>query len=304
MTIPRSRQICLEQTRYYHCMSRCVRRAYLCGRDSTSGRNYEYRRQWIEDRLAFLASLFAIDLVAYAIMQNHYHVVIRVDQRKASQWSDKEVHRRWGSLFRVPPELDTGPFIPLWRERLCSISWFMRCANEPIARKANAEDKCSGRFWEGRFRLQALLDDLALYKCMVYVDLNPVRAGNVLVPELSTHTSIRARIDGRDSHLVPFVDQRTDLVEPLPLQRAEYLGLVDWTGRLVRPGKRGHIPSHLPVLLKRIRITEAHWRREIRHYGKWYYRAVGSINALEAYCAHLRQRWLKGMSHSRSKLTI
>lgn len=235
-------------------------------------------------------------------MQNHYHVVIRVDAKRASDWSDEEVCRRWGALFNVPPELDTRPFIPVWRERLFSISWFMRCANEPIARKANAEDECSGRFWEGRFRLQALLDDPALYKCMVYVDLNPVRAGIVEVPELSTHTSVRARIDRRDSHLVAFVDQGTELHEPLPLRRDEYLELVDWTGRLVRPDKRGHIPGRLPALLERIRVGEGHWKREIGHYGKWYYRAVGSISALERYCGHLGQQWLKGMSHSRPQL--
>lgn len=302
MTIPRHQQICLAQTRYYHCVSRCVRRAYLCGRDSVTDRSYEYRRQWIEDRLAVLAAVFAIDLIAYAVMQNHYHVVIRVDQKRAHDWSDEEVCQRWGSLFNVPSELDTRQFVPVWRERLCSISWFMRCVNEPIARRANAEDECTGRFWEGRFRLQALLDDLALYKCMVYVDLNPVRAGIVEVPELSTHTSIRARIDRRDSHLVAFVDQCSELDEPLPLRCDEYLELVDWTGRLVRPDKRGQIPGHLPALLDRVQIREGQWQREITHYGKWYYRAVGSINALERYCAHLRQQWLKGMSHSKPGL--
>ena len=299
MTIARHQQICLEQTAYYHCTSRCVRRAYLCGRDSASGRSYEHRRQWIEERLAFLASVFAIDLIAYAIMDNHYHAVIRVDEKCAQDWSDEEVCRRWRSLFRVPSGLDRRPFIPVWRERLSSISWFMRCVNEPVARRANAEDGCTGRFWEGRFGLQALLDDIALYKCMVYVDLNPVRAGIVNAPERSLHTSIKARIESRDSHLVPFMDRSAECDDPLPLRHNEYLELVDWTGRLIRPDKAGYIPGDLPALLDRMQIRDVHWGREIRHYGKWYYRAVGSLNALERYCAHLRQRWLKGMSHCR-----
>lgn len=299
MTLPRSRQICLEQTRYYHCMSRCVRRAYLCGYDQQTGRNYEHRRQWLEDRLSLLASVFAIDLVAYAVMQNHYHAILRVQEARVRTWSDEEVCRRWAALFSVPAGRDASAMVPLWRERLSSISWFMRCVNEPIARKSNAEDECTGRFWEGRFKLQALLDDTALYKCMIYIDLNPIRAGLALAPEHSNHTSILARIEGRDAHLVGFIDSASDAGEPLPLTYGEYVELVDWTGRLIRSDKRGHIPARLPTCLERIHVGEKQWIREIRHYGKWYYRAVGSIGALERYCAHLKQRWLKGMSHSR-----
>lgn len=298
MTIARSRQVCLEQTRFYHCMSRCVRRAHLCGYDKQSGRNYEHRRQWIEDRLAFLVSVFAIDLIAYAVMQNHYHVVVRIDEARAAEWSDKEVNRRWGSLFNAPAEPESDPLISVWRERLSSISWFMRCVNEPIARRSNAEDGCSGRFWEGRFKLQALLDDAALYKCMIYVDLNPIRAGLALVPENSSHTSVMARIEGRTAHLVAFIDGLASGSEALPLTQREYVELVDWTGRLIRPDKRGHIPSRVPPLLERIDVGESQWMREMRHYGKWYYRAVGSISALEQYCAHLKQHWLKGMSRA------
>ena len=108
-----------------------------------------------------------------------------------------------------------------------------------------------------------------------------------------------ARIEGRDAHLVGFIDSASDAGEPLPLTYGEYVELVDWTGRLIRPDKRGHIPARLPTCLERIHVGEKQWIREIRHYGKWYYRAVGSIGALEQYCAHLKQRWLKGMSHSR-----
>jgi len=245
-----------------------------------------------------LASIFAIDLIAYAVMQNHYHVV-RIEESRATAWSDEEVCRRWGAIFTVPTELDASSLIPLWRERLSSISWFMRCVNEPIARRSNAEDKCTGRFWEGRFKLQALLDDSALYKCMIYVDLNPIRAGLALVPEHSSHTSVMARIEGRDAHLVAFVDGAATGGDALPLTKREYVELVDWTGRLIRPDKRGYVPARTPAFLERIEVGERQWMREMKHYGTWYYRAVGSISALERYCAHLQQQWLKGMSRSR-----
>ncbi|MCP4490070.1 MAG: transposase, partial [Gammaproteobacteria bacterium] len=91
MPIARKNQISLEDTHYFHCVSRCVRRAFLCGKDHFSGKNYEHRRQWIEDRLLELGSIFSIDIAAYAIMSNHYHVVLHVDKQQADNWSNKEI---------------------------------------------------------------------------------------------------------------------------------------------------------------------------------------------------------------------
>ncbi len=299
MTVPRKLQISLEQTPYYHCVSRCVRRAYLCGKDDVSGRDYEHRRQWIEERLAALCKIFSIDIVAYAIMHNHYHLVVRVCRERADGWSDDEVVRRWGAVFSVPVQADIKPLVPRWRERLTSISWLMRCLNEPLARRANKEDDCTGRFWEGRFKLQALLDDEALLKCMIYVDLNPIRAGFASSVEHSDYTSVKARFEGRDSHLVALSDTACADVKSLSISCAEYLEVVEWTGRIIRSDKRGRISSNIPSIVDRFRIDERRWVREIRHYGKWYYRAVGSIGNMEEYCSRLHQRWLKGMSHSR-----
>ncbi|HLT90911.1 MAG TPA: transposase [Woeseiaceae bacterium] len=297
MTIPRSQQISLEQTAYYHCISRCVRRAFLCGRDRFTGKDFSHRRKWLEDRLAKIASVFAIDLLAYAIMDNHYHVVVRVVAKRAQQWSDEEVVERWARLFSVDQDGDNSSNVPVWRERLCSISWFMRCINEPLARKANREDGCTGRFWEGRFRSQALLDASAVLKCMVYVDLNPVRAAIARTPEGSRFTSVRARIRGNDAHLAGFQDSPGRRQSRLPIDRASYLRLVDWSGRSLRQGKRGAIPDRLHPILKRLGISGARWQSEIKHYGRWYYRAVGCWYSLEKYRIHLGRQWLKGASN-------
>jgi hypothetical protein len=105
----------------------------------------------MERRLAKLSRVFAIDLLAYAIMSNHYHVVVRLNMERLSAWSDEEVVKRWGQVFTVPQDLSADQ-IECWRERLGSLSWYMRCLNEPMARLANREDRCKGRFWEGRFR--------------------------------------------------------------------------------------------------------------------------------------------------------
>ena len=210
MPTPRKQQISLSDTPYYHCISRCVRRTFLCGTDSVTQKDYSHRKQWIVERLAQLSNTFAIEVCAYAVMSNHCHTVLKINAPLAQSWSDKEVIQRWEQLFSIPVLVErylngqchsdaeqnkARETISLFRERLMDISWFMRCLNEYIARKANAEDQCTGRFWEGRFKSQALLDDQAILSCMVYVDLNPIRAGLCNTLEQSDYTSIRQRIE-------------------------------------------------------------------------------------------------------------
>ena len=241
----------------------------------------------------FLADVFAIELAAYAIMSNHYHVVLRINTELAESLSDEAIVARWQRLFSVPVE-PTPQQVEDWRDRLSSISWYMRCLNEPLARIANREDQCKGRFWEGRFRCQALLDEEALLKCMVYVDLNPIRACTATTPETSNHTSVKARIERNDAHLIPMRRPQTTNAPSLPMRNRDYLELVEWTGRHIAPNRRGRISEALPPLLKRLDVTNDAWVREMTHYGHWYYRAVGSLASMERYCRQLGQRWLKG----------
>ncbi|MCG5513281.1 transposase [Ectothiorhodospira shaposhnikovii] len=212
MTRPRSELVSVTDTPWYHVVSRCVRRAFLCGQDHHTGQNFEHRRGWIEARIRQLAAVFAIDVAAYAVMSNHYHIVLRIDQGRAQGWSDEAVLRRWTSVFSGPPVVqryldpqarDTlhdaelaqvREWVGIYRSRLVDLSWFMRVLNETIARKANAEDGVRGRFWEGRFKSQALLDEQAILSAMAYVDLNPIRAGIADTPETSEHTSLEARL--------------------------------------------------------------------------------------------------------------
>ena len=289
MTVPRSQQISLDHTPYYLCTMRCVRRAFLCGKDRYSGRTYDHRKAWLEERFQKLTGVFAIGLASYAVMSNHYHVVVRINSEETERWSNEEVLDRWAKLHKVPALVSEERVAEL-RKRLASLSWFMKCINEPLARRSNREDDCKGRFWEGRFGCKALLDDSALIRGMVYVDLNPIRADVAKTPETSRHTAIRARIYRRDARLTGFRDQGG----PLPLRRMEYLELVDWSGRQARHGKRGSIPEELPPIVDRLGFTASNWQREMRYYGRWYFRAVGGLESLEQYCQHLGQKWLKG----------
>jgi REP element-mobilizing transposase RayT len=305
MPRPRKQLVCVVDTPYYHVFSRCVRRAFLCGVDHDSGKSYEHRRAWIEDRIRVLSSLFSIHLCAYAVMSNHYHLVVKLSPDEAKDWSDDEVLQRWTSLFRGPllvqryrageslsaEEQDTvRATAAVYRRRLGDLSWFMKCLNEPIARQANAEDGCTGHFWEARFQSQALRSERALLAAMAYVDLNPVRARIAPTPEASEFTSIRVRIR-RDSTVreprgpvarmlkrgelhhfetpirpllqfsdtVNWMDDTQSSKDRLPMREPDYLKLVEATGRLAAPGKRGRIDASVTPTLDRLGLSSSEW---------------------------------------------
>jgi len=250
MTLPRKSLVSLNDTPFYHCVSRCVRRAFLCGVDPYSGKNYEHRRGWLEYLLLRTADVFAIKLCSYAVMSNHYHVVLHVRSDIADKWSDLDVVKRWHRLFKPTPFsqrfIDGESLrkvewvvlnrdIKLWRSRLCDISWYMRIINERIARKANAEDRCTGRFWEGRFKSQALL--------------------------------------GIKQHSVG-----------IPFDLKNYIELVDWTGRAIRRNKRGSINEDLPPILKRLNLSNEHWCILTTEFEAQFKNWVGSEHIVRQVC--------------------
>ena len=303
MTKPRKELVSISDTPYYHIVSRCVRRTFLCGFDHETNTDYEHRKQWIVDRLQLLSSLFSINLCSYAVMSNHYHLVVHIEPEPTHNWSNKEIAQRWTTLYQGPlliqqwldgaslskAQISTvDDIICIWRERLSSLSWFMKCLNEPIARKANKEDQCTGHFWESRYKSQALKTEHALMACMTYVDLNPIRANQAYTPEDSDYTSIQERIKPQwnlkdaiqrqikqkslsslpESHieqikpaqLMPFTRQDAGKQNTsLPYSLTDYLELVDWTGRIVRQDKRGYIKQCAPPILERLTIDNNEW---------------------------------------------
>ena len=305
--MPQSRksQVSLADTPYYHCVSRCVRRAFLCGEDKVTGKSFEHRREWVEEKLLFLSQVFSIDVCAYAVMHNHTHIVLHVDESRAQAWNSKEVLTRWHQLFKgtlltqmylsevtlTDSELVTlEETVHIYRERLTNISWFMRVLNEGIARAANKEDNCTGRFWEGRFKSQALLDEAALLSCMAYVDLNPIRAKIASTPESSEYTSIKARVQAALQHqqpqtLFPFTTNETqDNQKGLSFPLSDYIELVEVTGRCIRHDKQGHIDNQLPTILERLNITGENWLVMSTQFEEIFKGSVGRELSLEKYC--------------------
>jgi REP element-mobilizing transposase RayT len=336
--MPTARALVVDRAEpgWYQCVSRCVRRAFLCGDEC------EHRRQWLRERLMELAGLFEVDVAAYAVLANHYHVLLYAAPQRVRALSDEEVARRWLRLFpgsrqegaaasqqQLTLLLQNGPRLRLLRERLSDLSWFMRCLNEWIARRANREDRCSGRFWEGRFKCRRLLDAAARLACAVYMDLNPIRAGLASTPEASDYTSVQDRILARQHFekvagrrqraprgaralfarlrqgafprhaedglwLSPVDDRHASEDRPslAGIAPEEYLELVDATGRVIRPDKRGAIPGHLQPILVRLDIDESAWSRELARTGGMFGTAVGSAAARAAEAIRRGTKWI------------
>ena len=320
----RYRLVDTQTTPYYHCISRCVRRAFLCGYDRNTGKNFDHRKQWILDRINALSAIFAIDVCAYAIMSNHFHLVLHVDVEKAGNWSFDEVIDCWMMLYKGPllahkykagealttmeQEALSG-WVEIWRARLADLSWYMRCLNEAIARMANEEDSCTGRFWEGRFRSQALLDEAALISCMAYVDLNPIRAGICHTLEQSAFTSIQQRLKefrkkGRKTNascLAPLGSENPCAsVRSLPIQSTDYFALVDWTGRAIRQDKRGAIPAAVKPILQRLGVKEDNWVTNTHYFGRRFPRVLGRIDQIRKLAGRMGQRWVQGSAQARA----
>jgi hypothetical protein len=255
-------------------------------------------------------------------------------------WSDADVAVRWWNLFPQRREKNGSPAEPTEselnhirndasglkekRRRLSNVSWFMKCLSEPIAKRGNREEEVSGHFWEARYKVQPLLDEMAIAACMAYVDLNPIRAGIALTPETSDFTSVQERIVDRQSATEVFTtdsqDQRVEhgehagwlapvALEPprqkvrenqpsrrasnkgcLPMTLDQYLKLLDWTGRQLRKDKAGKIPTEFDPILERLDCSVESWLDLVQNFRKRFRTEAGLASSLQSVSSARRSR--------------
>lgn len=201
---------------YYHLVSRCVRGAFLCGKDPFTGEDCSHRKQWLVQRMLHLAKYFAVEVNAFAVLSNHFHIVLYFDPTASALWSDEEVAERWVQAF--PPKhqgkpckermslykkmlLENKALLEKRRKQLGSLSSYMQHLKQPIAYRANQEEGCKGHFFEQRFYSGALLSDKALKACMAYVDLNPIQAKIAKSLKQCANTSISMRLQAIENSL-------------------------------------------------------------------------------------------------------
>ena len=198
-----------------------------------------------------------------------------------------------------------------WRARLTDISWFIRCLNEHIARLANKEDNCTGRYWEGRFKSQALLDDKAILSCMAYVDLNPIRAKIAKTPEASCYTSVAERInkakelntpneiEAQPTTLLPFsTNEHLSAPKGIQYSLTDYLELVDYTGRQIKKGKAGAIDPRIPNILQRLGIEPEKWVHTCMHFESKFKAFAGARATLQKVKRFFKTARIPGMGFS------
>ncbi|MGF1760602.1 Mobile element protein [Photobacterium sagamiensis] len=242
--------------------------------------------------------------------------LVHIDKEKAQALTDQDVIDRWCTLHNKPVliqqllTVDTKSdaeinacktIIDEWRSRLANLSWFMRELNLDIATQANKEDKCTGHFWEGRFKCQALLDEQALAAAMVYVDLNPIRAGIAKTPEKSDYTSIKARLQAlKDEKLTapslcPFIGNPTNsIIKGIPMRLMDYIELVDWTGRQLRENKTGYIESTIPPILHRLSIEQQDWIKACTQLERQRALLIGSSQSIQIATVNFNRSRVQG----------
>ncbi len=240
------------------------------------------------------------------------------DPLEPLKWTDEEVAERW--LMAYPGRLGLPENTKLremkkqaimaavdklksYRKRLGSLSWFMSRLNEPIAKQSNAEDYCTGKFWEGRYSAQALLDETAVFSCMAYVDLNPVRAKITEKLEDSKNTSIKKRLENiQKSQGKSQLNKNIEAISgQIKQQRIfmllkDYIQLVEWTGKSIAHPNKASIPEHITPILQRLNLQQGHWLKQIENYSSNYCHVVGSVEKIREKAAKLKRRCFHGIA--------
>ena len=287
--ISRADVFCSDEVAVVHVMNRTVRRCFLMGNDPLTGKNFDHRKAWMEKELERLAACFGIDLLTYAILSNHFHLILRSRPDVVQTWSDEEIACRWLTLCPIrkddegsakePNEneiksiVNNAQCLLEIRSRLSNISWWMRLLSQTIAQRANREDEEVGKFWQARYKAVRLLDETAILACSAYVDLNPIRAAIAETLEGSDYTSVQRRIlsmksqtgsaapTGDSDGKQPTIDRKSHaMLAPLSIDELrDAIGAVP-SKSSARASDKGYLPMTLASYLDLLEFTASRQR--------------------------------------------
>jgi len=314
-----------------HCYTRCVRRAFLAGIDPLTGKDFNYRRDWIRSLLEQQAALFGIEAGFHVQMGNHLHLVLRTRPDVIKRWSKEKVVRNWLKIAklkrgsdikdwepdeqRVRMEMSDPKRVKKLRRRLANVSWYMATLCENVARRANQQDGVTGKFFEQRYKLRDLADESAILVCGMYVDLNQIHAGEAITPEQSRYTSAYDRIQGRKALAASAQEQ----LEASSLKRDRWLceltlgeGLqadvsrdlcsaTPWRASdkgllpITLDDKKGSIPSELAPILKRLQINADNWLETVSEFDSRFTNVVGRVESMANAAIRLGHRRVAGV---------
>jgi len=209
----RRNTICLDECSCYHVITRCTRQLHLLADEDGGQDEGSQRKEFLLQQLKRLATFTAVGVAGFSLMDNHLHLLLKVDTDSARGWSDREVVRRWLGLhpprdgYRQRVEVEDAHIdavlddpaperVASLRTKLTSISQFMKELKQEVTQKINRLDNTVGSLWAGRFKSHQVKDEAQLLTTLAYIDLNPFAAGVCDSPETARYTSLAVRLHG------------------------------------------------------------------------------------------------------------
>ncbi len=218
---------------HYHTTARTVHRLFLFDDEI---------KDWIYDRILWLASIYHVTLHAVAVLDNHYHIVHSVSKPERD---DLELQRLWerAEERKARPKTWQPWEAARWHERLSDLSEFAKELNQSVAVYVNLKTGYRGHLWDDRFHSVLVDDGRGLLATMAYVELNCVRAAICATPSeyrwcsmgRNHNTSLEAGVT------VPPLPGLNVLTEPGRRQKAFYYFVED------QANQEAGNPSTFPV---------------------------------------------------------
>jgi REP element-mobilizing transposase RayT len=226
------------------------------------------------------SSLYLVEILGVCIMGNHFHLLVKM--LPEYKFSDEEIEKRFEGFYGDERVFADG-LIPSLREKLSSLSEFIREIKVGFARYYNRRHHRRGYFWGGRFKSVIVEKGETLINCLAYIDLNPLRAGLVERPEEYRWNSLgyHVQTNNRDNFLSTDFGLKEFNVKSKKERIRRYRRYVYEAGSVNRPEK-GNIKVIADKVLEKERNREFELSRSDRfRYRTRYFSDSGIIGSKE-----------------------